>query len=52
MPTTFYSDGDPFVEGFIDMANQLTAMDKPPLVLSTSYGFNEISFQSDQEIAK
>ncbi|KAI0752884.1 peptidase S8/S53 domain-containing protein [Daedaleopsis nitida] len=51
VPTTFYSDGNPFVDGFIDMANDLLDMDELPLVLSTSYGFDEIVFQSDPEIA-
>lgn len=52
VPTTFYSDGDPSVFGFIDMANTLIGLDEPPLVLSTSYGFDESTFAFDQEIAK
>ena len=52
VPTTFYSDGEPDVFGFIDMANTLLAQDEVPLVLSTSYGFNENVFMFDQDIAK
>ena len=29
------------IDKFIDMANYLLEMDEPPLVFSTSYGFNE-----------
>ena len=29
------------MDKFIDMANFMLKMDKPPLVFSTSYGFNE-----------
>ena len=29
------------IDKFIDMANFLLKMDNPPLVFSTSYGFNE-----------
>ena len=48
MPTTFISvgsvnhDGD--LSGFLDMINDLLKQDNPPLVLSTSYGFDETSF--------
>lgn len=31
------------MDKFIDMANFLLKMDNPPLVFSTSYGFNEPS---------
>ncbi|KAI0788230.1 subtilisin-like protein [Fomes fomentarius] len=51
VPTTFYSDGRPDVIGFIDMANSLLALDEVPLVLSTSYGFDEDIFNDSQEIA-
>ncbi len=34
------------------MANTLLALDELPLVLSTSYGFDEDVFNNDQEIAK
>ena len=45
MPNTFISvgentrDGD--LGGFLDIINALLAQDAPPLVLSTSYGFDE-----------
>ncbi|KAI0753211.1 family S53 protease-like protein [Daedaleopsis nitida] len=51
VPTTFYSNGDATVNGFIDTANTLLALDDVPLVLSTSYGFDESVFDFDPEIA-
>lgn len=45
VPTTFITvgeqnqDGD--LGGFLDIINALLAQDAPPLVLSTSYGFDE-----------
>ena len=35
------SDGAITLDKFIDMANFLLSLDEPPLVFSTSYGFNE-----------
>ncbi len=45
VPVTYYfigidnQDGD--LDGFLDEANVLLALDQPPQVLSTSYGFAE-----------
>ena len=52
VPTTLYSDGSPNAFGFIDMANFLLAMDETPLVLSTSYGFDEDGFTFDVSLAE
>ncbi len=55
--TTFISvgqktqDGD--LDGFLDIINTLLAMDSPPLVLTTSFGFDETAFsQQAPEIAE
>lgn len=57
VPTTFISvgkdtkDGD--LEGFLDIINSLLAMDNPPLVLTTSFGFDETPFaQQAPEMAE
>ncbi|KAL1949190.1 hypothetical protein VTO73DRAFT_10996 [Trametes versicolor] len=57
VPTTFISvgqdtqDGD--LDGFLDIINTLLAMDKPPLVLTTSFGFDETPFaQQAPEMAE
>ena len=55
VPTTFVSvgeknqDGD--LGGFLDIINFLLKQDNPPLVLTTSFGFNEIGFESEPELA-
>lgn len=55
MPTTFISvgennkDGD--LGGFLDIINALLAEDAPPLVLTTSFGFNEASFATQPDLA-
>lgn len=47
VPVTYYfvgldlQDGD--LMGFLDEANVILALDKPPQVLTTSYGFEESS---------
>jgi tripeptidyl-peptidase-1 len=44
VPVTFISTGFDYTDGlngFLDMANYLLAMDVPPQVLTTSYAFNE-----------
>ncbi|RPD69200.1 family S53 protease-like protein [Lentinus tigrinus ALCF2SS1-7] len=51
VPTTFYSNGNPFADGFIDMVNFLLAQDELPLVLTTSYGFDEASFLGAEDLA-
>ncbi len=52
MPTTLYSVGDASAFGFIDVANFLLSQEETPLVLSTSYGFNENSFSFDVDLAE
>ena len=52
VPTTFYSNGNPFADGFIDTVNFLLAQDELPLVLTTSYGFNEPDFEGSEDLAK
>ncbi|OSD07615.1 family S53 protease [Trametes coccinea BRFM310] len=52
VPTTFYSVGNPFAEGFIDLANFLLGLDELPLVLTTSYGFNENDFIGSEALAE
>ena len=55
VPTTFVSvgnnnqDGD--LGGFLDIINFLIAQDSPPLVLTTSFGFNEFAFESEPDLA-
>ncbi|KAI0366840.1 subtilisin-like protein [Pilatotrama ljubarskyi] len=55
VPTTFVSvgnqnqDGD--LSGFLDIINALLAEDQPPLVLTTSFGFNELAFVSQPDLA-
>ena len=56
VPTTFVSvgnnnqDGD--LGGFLDIINTLLAEPQPPLVLTTSFGFDETFFQANPDIAK
>ena len=56
VPTTFVSvgnnnqDGD--LGGFLDIINFLLKQDNPPLVLTTSFGFNENGFESETDVAK
>ena len=52
MPTTLYSVGDSSPQGFIDIVNFLLGLDELPLVLTTSYGFNESDFQGSEDFAK
>ena len=52
VPTTLYSVGNPFAQGFIDIVNYLLGLDELPLVLTTSYGFNETDFQGSEDFAK
>ncbi|RPD57829.1 family S53 protease [Lentinus tigrinus ALCF2SS1-7] len=52
VPTTFYSVGDSSATGFIDLVNYFLAQDEVPLVLSTSYGFNEIGFTGSEDVAQ
>ncbi|CDO70822.1 hypothetical protein BN946_scf184801.g14 [Trametes cinnabarina] len=52
VPTTFYSVGNPFADGFIDLVNFLLAQDELPLVLTTSYGFNESDFTGAEALAE
>ncbi|RDX41880.1 family S53 protease [Lentinus brumalis] len=52
VPTTLYSVGDASAFGFIDVANFLLSQEETPLVLSTSYGFNENSFSFDVDLAE
>ncbi|KAI0642667.1 family S53 protease [Trametes meyenii] len=55
VPTTFVSvgaknkDGD--LSGFLDIINFLLAQDQPPLVLTTSFGFNELGFTQQPDLA-
>ncbi|OSD01496.1 subtilisin-like protein [Trametes coccinea BRFM310] len=55
VPTTFVSvgnqnqDGD--LSGFLDIINFLLAQDQPPLVLTTSFGFNELAFVNEPDLA-
>ena len=48
VPTTFISVGqqtnDGALEGFLDIITTLTKQDNPPLVLTTSFGFDETPF--------
>ena len=44
VPTTFVSvgnDNDGDLTGFLNLANALIAMDEPPSVFTTSFGFPE-----------
>ena len=57
VPTTFISVGsdnqDGNLFGFLDIINFLLNQTSPPLVLTTSYGFDETAFsQQDPEIAQ
>ena len=55
VPTTFFSvgernqDGD--LGGFLDIINSLIKLDSPPLVLTTSFGFNEVVFEDESDLA-
>lgn len=55
VPTTFISVGDQTqdgdLDGFLDIINNLLKEDNPPLVLTTSFGFDEAPFaaQAQQE---
>ncbi|EJF57919.1 family S53 protease [Dichomitus squalens LYAD-421 SS1] len=55
VPTTFISVGDQNQDGdltgFLDIINSLLAEDNPPLVLTTSFGFNELGFVQEQDLA-
>ena len=55
VPTTFISVGDQNQDGdlggFLDIINSLLAEDNPPLVLTTSFGFNELGFTQEQDLA-
>ena len=51
VPTTLYSIGDPTAQGFIDLVNVLLGLDELPLVLSTSYGFDEAAFIGSEGLA-
>ncbi|RPD54237.1 family S53 protease [Lentinus tigrinus ALCF2SS1-7] len=51
VPTTLYSVGDAGGQGFIDLVNFLLGLDELPLVLSTSYGFNESDFFGAEDFA-
>ncbi|KAI0331459.1 family S53 protease-like protein [Cubamyces sp. BRFM 1775] len=51
VPTTLYSVGDSTAQGFIDIVNYLLGLDELPLVLTTSYGFNESDFQGSEDFA-
>ena len=55
VPTTFISVGDNTqdgdLSGFLDIINSLLAEDNPPLVLTTSFGFNELGFTQEQDLA-
>ncbi|RDX41878.1 family S53 protease [Lentinus brumalis] len=51
VPTTLYSVGQPTAQGFIDLVNFLLALDELPLVLTTSYGFNEVDFEGAEDLA-
>lgn len=52
VPTTLYSVGDSSSQGFIDIVNFLLGLDELPLVLTTSYGFNESDFEGSEDFAK
>ncbi|TFK83532.1 subtilisin-like protein [Polyporus arcularius HHB13444] len=52
VPTTFYSVGESSATGFIDLVNYFLAQDEVPLVLSTSYGFNENAFAGSEDVAQ
>ncbi|KAI0693673.1 family S53 protease [Cerioporus squamosus] len=52
VPTTFYSVSDSSTTGFIDLVNYFLAQDEVPLVLSTSYGFNENGFAGSEDVAQ
>ena len=41
IPVTLVSVGNDFVQGFLDLSNDLLAQEEVPLVLSVSFGFNE-----------
>ncbi|KAI1787575.1 family S53 protease [Ganoderma leucocontextum] len=55
VPTTFVSvgnnnqDGD--LGGFLDIINFLLEQDSPPLVLTTSFGFDELGFETETDVA-
>ena len=53
--TTFItvgSENQDGVFGFLDIINTLLAEPQPPLVLTTSFGFDETFFQANPDIAK
>ncbi|RPD54221.1 family S53 protease [Lentinus tigrinus ALCF2SS1-7] len=52
VPTTLYSVGEANAFGFIDLANLLLSQEETPLVLSTSYGFDEDGFTFDVSLAE
>ena len=54
VPVTFISVGEnnqDGVDGFLDIINSLIKLDSPPLVLTTSFGFNELGFVNEPELA-
>ncbi|KAI0676460.1 subtilisin-like protein [Trametes maxima] len=56
VPTTFVSVGqnnkDGGLEGFLDIIDTLLKQDSPPLVLTTSFGFDEQPFEQAPELAQ
>ena len=56
VPTTFITvgndnqDGD--LGGFLDIINTLLKQDNPPLVLTTSFGFDEAPFLQESQLAE
>ncbi|KAI0642668.1 subtilisin-like protein [Trametes meyenii] len=56
VPTTFISVGqenqDGSLGGFLDIINTLIKQDNPPLVLTTSFGFDEEPFEQAPELAQ
>ncbi|KAG0298346.1 hypothetical protein BGZ98_000227 [Dissophora globulifera] len=41
VPTTFYSSGNPNLNGFVNLARKWMNMAQPPSIVSISYGYNE-----------
>ena len=56
VPTTFITVGDKNqdggLEGFLDIINSLLKEDNPPLVLTTSFGFDEAPFTQQPDLAQ
>ena len=56
VPTTVVTVGDNNQDGglggFLDIINELLKLENPPKVLTTSFGFNELGFEQQPQLAE